>query len=207
MGKRTKRKFTRSTHRTVQGGGGHGRVTLFNSTQARTELNLQPTACSQQIASAIAPPKPRSPLKKALKNINRALAKDNSLKDKKIFTMKQKNKLLETAITDLTKQLLLEKKVSNMLIDQSKTDAEAALMEAYYVLSEAQKEKSSVEAWKLAEKARNKEALRKERAYSARQLEASKFILVLLCSNYCILTSFSYLQFKLCKSSYSQTEE
>ena len=129
------------------------------------------------------------------------------MKDKKITTMKQKNKLLETAITNLTKQLLLEKKVSNMLINQSKTDAEAALMEAYCVLNEAQKEKSSVEAWKLAEKARNKEALRKERAYSARQLEASKFILVLLCSNYRILTSFSYLQFILCKSSYSQTEE
>ena len=93
--------------------------------------------------------------------------------------MEQKNKNLETAIRDLTKQILQEKTVLNVLIDQSKSDAESAVTEAYCILNQAQNEKTTVEAWKLAEKMRSKQEVRKERAYSAKQLVDPKLIFVL----------------------------
>ena len=51
--------------------------------------------------------------------------------------MLQKNDKLETAIRDLTKQLLQEKKASNVLIDQSKCNAETDVTEAYCILNQA----------------------------------------------------------------------
>ena len=64
--------------------------------------------------------------------------------------MLQKNEKLETAIRDTTKQILQEKKGSNVLIDQSKCDAETFMTEAYCILNQAQNEKTTVKAWKLA---------------------------------------------------------
>ena len=107
------------------------------------------------------------------------MTKDNNVKDRKISTMLQKNNKLETAIRDLTKQLLQEKKASNVLIDQSKSDAETAVTEAYCILNQSQNEKTTVKAWKLAENLRSKQEVRKERAYSTKQLADCKLIFVL----------------------------
>ena len=62
------------------------------------------------------------------------LTKYNNVKDRKISTMLQKNEKLETAIRDLTKQLLQEKKASNVLIDHSKSDAETAVTKAFFLI-------------------------------------------------------------------------
>ena len=85
------------------------------------------------------------------------MTKENNVKDRKISTMVQNNEKLETAIRDLTKQLLQEKKASNVLIDQSKSDAETAVTEAYCILNQSQNTKTTVEACKLAEKMRSKQ--------------------------------------------------
>ena len=76
--------------------------------------------------------------------------------------MLQKNEKLETAIRDLTKQLLQEKKESNVLVDQSKCDAETAVTEAYCILNQAQNKETTAKAWKLAENIRIKKEVRKE---------------------------------------------
>ena len=74
--------------------------------------------------------------------------------------MEQKNKKLETAIRDLTKKLFQEKKVSNILIEQSKSYEETAVTKAYCILNQSQNKKTTVEAWKLAEKMRSKQKVR-----------------------------------------------
>ena len=79
------------------------------------------------------------------------MTKYNNVKDRKIYTMLQKNEKIETAIRDLTKQLLQEKKASNVLIDQSKCDAETAVTKVYCILNQSQNEKTTFKAWKLAE--------------------------------------------------------
>ena len=83
------------------------------------------------------------------------MTKDNSVKHRKISTMEQKNKKLETEIRDLTKQLLQEKKASNVLIDQSKYDIETAVTKAYCILNQSQNEKTTIEAWKWPENMRS----------------------------------------------------
>ena len=93
--------------------------------------------------------------------------------------MEQKNKKLETSIRDLTKNLFQEKKASNILIEQSKSYAETAVTKAYCILNQAQNKKTTVEAWKLSEKMRSKQEVRKKRAYSAKQLVDRKLIFVL----------------------------
>ena len=109
LGKRAKIKFTRI----LRDGSQQQQTTIFNYMQARTDLGLPANARSVQIASAIAPPRPRIPLKEYLLRFNKALTKDiryltkeNNVKNRKISTMEQKNKNLETAIRDLTKQIL-----------------------------------------------------------------------------------------------------
>ena len=130
--------------------------------------------------------RPRIPLKKDLLLFHKALTKDtsylkkdNNVKDKKISTMVQKNEKLETAIRDITKQLLQEKKASNVLLDQIKYDAETAVTEAYCILNQSQNTKTTVEACKLAEKMRSKQKFRKGESYSAKQLVDRKLIFVL----------------------------
>ena len=147
--KRGKRKFTRILQVRSQ----QQKTTIFNYPQVRTDLGLPANARSVQITSAIATPIPRIPLKKYLLLFHRKLTKDirystkdNNVKDKKIFTMVQKNEKLETAIRDLTKQLLQEKKASNVLLDQSKSDTETAVTEAYCIFNQAHNNKTTVEA-------------------------------------------------------------
>ena len=60
LGKNRKRKFTRI----LQDGSKQQHTTVLNYPQARTYLGLPANALSVQIASAIAPPRPRIPLKK-----------------------------------------------------------------------------------------------------------------------------------------------
>ena len=72
-----------------------------------------------------------------------------------------------------------EKKASNVLIDQSKCDAETAVTEAYFILNQSQNEKTTVKAWKLVESLRSKQEVRKERAYSTNQLADFKLIFAL----------------------------
>ena len=110
----------------------------------------------------LAPPRPRIPLKKDLLLFNKALTKDissltkdNNVKDMKISSMEQKNEKLETAIRDIIKKLLQEKKASNVLIDKSKPNSGTAVTKAYCILNQSQNKKTTVEAWKLAEKMRS----------------------------------------------------
>ena len=78
------------------------------------------------------------------------MTKENNVKDRKISTMVQNNEKLETAIRDLTKKIFQEKKASNVLIYQIKCDAETAVIKACCILNQAQNEKTTVKAWKLA---------------------------------------------------------
>ena len=74
------------------------------------------------------------------------MTKDNNVKNRKISPMLQKNEKLETSISDITKKLVQEKKVLNVLIDQSKCDAETAVTKAYCILNQYQNKKTTVEA-------------------------------------------------------------
>ena len=55
------------------------------------------------------------------------------------------------------------------------------MTQAHTIMREAAKKKSSAEDLILAEKERSNRAIRKERAYSARKLEASKCLTVVSC--------------------------
>ena len=47
----------------------------------------------------------------------------------------------------------------NILIDQSKCDAETAVTEAYCILNQAQNEKTILEAWKFAKNIKSKQGI------------------------------------------------
>ena len=86
LGKRANSKFTRI----LRGGSQQQQTTIFNYPQVRTDLGLPANVRSVQIAYAIAPPRPRIPLKKDLLLFNKALTKDisslkkcNNVKDRK----------------------------------------------------------------------------------------------------------------------------
>jgi len=183
LGKKRSRKFTR----VLQGENDQKRST-YDYAGVRAENNLAPTTTSQQIASTIAPPKPTSPLKKQLKRINKALVNDSSRKDGVISGLERKNKnksekiaALKSDNRELRRQLLLEKKVSNMIIQESIHEAETAMTQAHTIMREAAKKKSSAEDLILAEKERSNRAIRQERTYSAQKLEASKCLTVVSC--------------------------
>ena len=72
LGKNRKRKFTRI----LRDGSKQKHTTVLNYPQARTDIGLPENARSVQIESAIAPPKPRIPLKKDLLLSQKALKKD-----------------------------------------------------------------------------------------------------------------------------------
>ena len=104
--------------------GDNSKVSSYNFQGTRSELNLPTTAPPQQIGSTIAPSTPRSPLKRELKKANKALAKDHTRNDGIISSFKQKNKNKSTKIAalklqnkELIRQLLLEKKASNVLLE------------------------------------------------------------------------------------------
>ena len=180
--KKRRRKFTK----VLKAPAGHNQKTSsFDYAAAREEYSLPPTASSQQVASTISPPTPRSPPKKQLKKINAALLQDNDKKDGVISRLQKKDKnksekiaALKSENKDLSRQLLLEKRVSNKLIQQSISEAEAAMAQAHSIIKEAEKEKSLAENMILAEKKRSNKAVRKERAYSARKLELSKYVVI-----------------------------
>ena len=66
----------------------------------------------------------------------------------------------------------MEKKASNVLIEQNNDKVETAMTEAHKIMWEAEKEKSAAQVLISAEMERSKQSLRKERLYSTRQLEA-----------------------------------
>ena len=180
LAKKRKRKFTK----VLKAPAAHNQKTSsFDYAAARAENSLPLTASSQEIAYAISPATSMSPPKKQLKKINAALVQDNSKKDSAISMLQKKDKnkpekiaALKSENKDLRRQLLLEKRASNKLIQQSISEAEAAMAQAHSIIKEAEKEKSLAENMILAEKERSNKAVRKERVYSSRKLEASKCV-------------------------------
>ena len=106
------------------------------------------------------------------------MTKDHTRKDSVIssFKWKNKNKSIQIATLklenkELTRQLVLENKASNGLIEQDNDKAETAMTEAHNFMWEDEKEKYVAEVLISAKMERTKQSLKKERVYSARQLE------------------------------------
>ena len=163
-------------------GNGDRKRTSFDYQEARAANNLPPAAPPQQIANAIVPPIPKSPLKKQLKEDVKELKKDVKGKAAVIFNLEKKEKrsttkinALDMSVKELTAQLRAEKKASNLLIMQSIDEAEATMVAANLIMKDANKQRSDAQASILAEKERSNDEVRKERVYSQRMLDSRKF--------------------------------
>mmetsp|Transcript_18617 Transcript_18617/g.34274 ORF Transcript_18617/g.34274 Transcript_18617/m.34274 type:complete len:263 (+) Transcript_18617:227-1015(+) len=102
IGKKRKRRYTRVL-REETGRNANTSANTFNHAEAQSAHNLPPTAPSQQVASTISPPTPRSPLKKQLKKDIQAMAEEDSRKEGVISKLKKSSEMAKKHNAQTTK--------------------------------------------------------------------------------------------------------
>jgi hypothetical protein len=157
--------------------GGDRKKSNYDYEGAKEVLSIHPSANDQQIISAITsstasntpPPPPPSPDKKAVKRQNKKLKADNEMLKKGRSKDKHKIAEKESAIRDLLRQLWLEKKASNAIIESTMSSAIKIMDEALQLREEAKMFEREIEAKLITEVEQHQEDLRKERQQHTRE--------------------------------------
>lgn len=160
----------------------------YNHAVAKDVLGLDDNANDQQIisvvmreeASALPPPLPPSPDKKAVKRKNKklkanvdTLLKGHVINLKKIASKDTKIYSQKKVIKELTEQLKSEKKASREVIQNAWEDAENMMNEASVMMDVAKAKEKKTEEKILLEKERCDKAMRSERRSSKTKQQAA----------------------------------